>query len=172
MGSLLCTVGCWQALSSTHQVQAAVTPQAVTPKMCQNTANVPGGRATLPTRAENYDPRARHRADAAKYPMGTQLSQCCSGGWRTCWKRKERTSTSSYLHGLVKFVGEEERLVLDTLNCRKRRGMQGTWSGELCPDSGWGFLLSPPLLPRPPSPPPVIANPRVILRAWHTHSPS
>lgn len=165
MGSLLCIVGGWQPLSSTHQVQAAVTPQAVTPTMCQNTANVPGGRATLRPGAENYDSRARHRADAAKYPTGTQLSPCCSGGRRTCRKRKEQTSTPSYLHGLVKFVGEEERLVLDTLNCRKRRGRQGTWSEELCPDSGWGFLLPPPL-------PPVIANPRVILRAWHTHSPS
>lgn len=56
---------------------------------------------------------------------------------------------SSYLHGLVKFVGKEERLVLDTLNCRKRRGMQGTWSEEL-----WVGLSSPTTLHPPPMPTP------------------
>ena len=39
----------------------------------------------------------------------------CAPKWK-CAKGKEHTSKFSYLHGFVKFVSKEERLVLDTLN--------------------------------------------------------
>lgn len=42
-------------------------------------------------------------------------------GGHSGWKGKEQTCKFVYLHGFVQFVGKEERLVLDTLNCRKRR---------------------------------------------------
>lgn len=75
--------------------------------------------------AENCNPRARDRADAYKYPTrDTVVTRPDLGGWPTpvfmgrqmCWKEKEQTNQFSYLHGLVKFVGKEERLVLDALN--------------------------------------------------------
>lgn len=75
--------------------------------------------------AENCNPRARHRADADKYPTrDTAFTSPDLGGWPTpvfmggqmCSKEEEQTSKFSYLHGLVKFVSKEERLVLDTLN--------------------------------------------------------
>lgn len=75
--------------------------------------------------AENCNPRARHRADADKYQTrDTAVTRLDLGGWPTpgfmggqmCWEEKKQTSKFSYLHGLVKFVGKEERLVLDTLN--------------------------------------------------------
>lgn len=49
------------------------TPQAVTTKMPLNIAKCSRG-AKSPL-AENYNPRARHRAEADQHHIGTQLSQ-------------------------------------------------------------------------------------------------
>lgn len=71
--------------------------------------------------------RVRHGADAAKHQGGRNSGQRSwpgLGGPHTAvfvdgqkdLKGREQTSKFVYLHGLVKFVSKEERLVLDTLN--------------------------------------------------------
>ena len=65
-----------ESLPLTYKVQAAVTPQAVTTKMCQNIAKCAlGGQGHSPPQAENDSPRDTGQM-LVGIEWGTQLSQC------------------------------------------------------------------------------------------------
>lgn len=88
---------------------------------------------------------------------------CMFVGGQKYLKGEDQMSMFSYLHGFVKFVGKEERLVLDTLNWEEektdagnlvRGGVPRPWAGPPSPISSPD---SPGLQ--------VTANPGVRLRA-------
>ena len=96
------------------------TPQVVTTKCIEHCPVFPRGQRNPWLRTTILEPDLAQRLRNINQVEATQfltrrVVPTCAPKWK-CSKGKEHTSKFSYLHGFVKFVSKEERLVLDTLN--------------------------------------------------------